>query len=312
MSLEFELERFERVTAAPGSVLLRVAGRWYAAEPLRLDAPVLLVERRDGSRRLTALPGPDDRAPLATEQGQTWRAAFSATEEVLAREPSFGLDLGSEGVIDLPAPTERRRAGAEAVTEPRGGKAHEREPRGAQTTTETTETQTTETQARARAAAEREVQNATRSADKLARERDGAVAAATAAERAALQASGQVERLADALRSARAEAQEARESAAQALEQLADARRKPDRGDDEGRLRRDLERRLREAEAQVELARQGTVAEDEHDDIELRTAGVPPSRRLPAETAVGLAVVIGAVIAAALLILGLLQVVLSS
>lgn len=307
MSLEFELERFERVTAAPGSVLLRVAGRWYAAEPLRLDAPVLLVERRDGSRRLTALPGPDDRAPLATEQGQTWRAAFSATEEVLAREPSFGLDLGSEGVIDLPAPTERRRAGAEAVTEPRGGKAHEREPRGAQTPTETTETQ-----ARARAAAEREVQNATRSADKLARERDGAVAAATAAERAALQASGQVERLADALRSARAEAQEARESAAQALEQLADARRKPDRGDDEGRLRRDLERRLREAEAQVELARQGTVAEDEHDDIELRTAGVPPSRRLPAETAVGLAVVIGAVIAAALLILGLLQVVLSS
>lgn len=304
MRLEFELERFERVTAAPGSVLLRLAGRWYAAEPLRLSAPVLLVEGRDQPHRLAALPGPDEREPLASEQGQMWRAAFSATEGLLAGRLSFGLDLGPEGVIDLPAPTERPRSGAGAPIESRGGGALEQELQGAHTATQT--------QARARAAAEREVQTALHSADQLARERDGAVAAATAAERAALRASGQAERLADALRSARAEAQEARERAAQALEQLADAQGEQSRGEEEAALRRDLERRLGEAEAQVEYARGGTVSGDEHEDIEMRPAGGPSSRRLPTETAVGLAVVIGAVIAAALLILGLLQVVLSS
>jgi len=311
MSLEFELERFERVTAAPGSVLLRVAGRWYAAEPLRLRAPVLLVEDRDGSRRLTALPGPEEREPLASAQGPAWRAAFSASESLLAGGLSFGLDLGPEGIIDLPGPTERARSGppqpgatSERVVERQGGVALDLELKRAHTATED--------QARARAAAEREVQATARAAQQLTRERDAAVAAATAAERAALDASRQAERLADALRSARAEADEAREHAARALEQSGDPNRGESHGADTTQRTRELERRLRDAEALVEQARQAELLGDELEEIEVPQNGDTPPRRLPTETAVGLGVLIAAVIAAALLILGLVQVVLSS
>ncbi len=272
MSLEFELERFERVTAAPGSVLLRLAGRWYAAEPLRLGTPVLLVESRDASRRLTALPGPEEGEALASARGPAWRAAFSASESVLAGGLSFALDLGPEGIIDLPAPTERSRSGGPAVSAPVSGSAS----------------------VASGEAAERAVAAATQTARQLTRERDRAVAAATAAERAAQEASRQAERLAVALRSARAEADEAREHAARALEQFADTKRSEDRAVDEHAEIEDID----------------DIAGIE--EIEAPQSARAPARRLPTETAVGLGVVIAAVIAAALLILGLVQVVLSS
>ncbi|MDQ3739978.1 MAG: hypothetical protein M3389_03445, partial [Actinomycetota bacterium] len=62
---EFEVERFERVSATAEVTLLRLAGRWRAEQRERLSPPMLLLDDGRRTHRLAALPGPDEAAPLA-------------------------------------------------------------------------------------------------------------------------------------------------------------------------------------------------------------------------------------------------------
>src|SRR3954471_17071145 len=95
---QFDLERFEHVAATPGTVLLRVAGRWTSRRRRQLDAPILVAG--DGTQ-LSPLPGPDDPAPEAGPDTAIWRVAFSAPA-ALACGP-FTLGLG-EVAVGLPGP----------------------------------------------------------------------------------------------------------------------------------------------------------------------------------------------------------------
>ncbi|MDX6665838.1 MAG: hypothetical protein QOG68_2044, partial [Solirubrobacteraceae bacterium] len=71
---DFEVESFEQVSATPGTVLLRVAGRWRGKQRERLSPPMLTVD--DGSRthRLAPLPGLEDAAPMSGPDAPVWRA----------------------------------------------------------------------------------------------------------------------------------------------------------------------------------------------------------------------------------------------
>ncbi|MDP1849760.1 MAG: hypothetical protein Q8K79_18380, partial [Solirubrobacteraceae bacterium] len=103
---EFEVERFERVTAGGGTVLLRIAGRWRADSRERLAPPMLLLDDGRRTRRLAALPGPDDASPLAGPDPPPWRAAFSAPAAMLTDgHLAFALETG-RGIVDLPRPKE--------------------------------------------------------------------------------------------------------------------------------------------------------------------------------------------------------------
>lgn len=75
---EFEVERFERVAAGSGAVLLRIVGCWRTEARERLAPPMLLIDDGRRPRRLAPLPGPDDAAPLAGPDPPSWRAAFNA------------------------------------------------------------------------------------------------------------------------------------------------------------------------------------------------------------------------------------------
>ena len=103
---EFEVERFERVTAGGGTVLLRIAGRWRADSRERLAPPLLLLDDGRRTRSLAALPGPDDASPLAGPDPPPWRAAFSAPAALLSDgHLAFALQT-ARGIIDLPRPKE--------------------------------------------------------------------------------------------------------------------------------------------------------------------------------------------------------------
>ena len=75
---EFDVERFERVSATAEVTLLRISGRWRSEQRERLSVPMLVVDDGRRTHRLSPLPGPDDAAPLASPDGSEWRAAFSA------------------------------------------------------------------------------------------------------------------------------------------------------------------------------------------------------------------------------------------
>ena len=103
---EFEVERFERVSAGGGNVLLRISGRWRADSRERLAPPLLLLDDGRRTRRLAALPGPDDASPLAGPDPPPWRAAFSAPATALTDgHLAFALET-SRGIVDLPRPKE--------------------------------------------------------------------------------------------------------------------------------------------------------------------------------------------------------------
>src|SRR3954469_1310475 len=109
MTPRFEVQSFEQVPAGPGTMLLRIAGRWVAPSRERLAAPLLLLD--DGRRihRLSPLPGPDDVAPMVGPEGFEWRAAFSAPADVVAEtRMAYALQTGRGQITDLPRPTGRR------------------------------------------------------------------------------------------------------------------------------------------------------------------------------------------------------------
>ncbi|MET0601742.1 MAG: hypothetical protein ABW167_07110, partial [Baekduia sp.] len=84
MTPRFEVQSFEQVPAGPGTVLLRIAGRWVGPSRERLPMPLLLLDDGRRTHRLSPLPGPEDAAPLVGPEGPAWRAAFSAPAEVVA------------------------------------------------------------------------------------------------------------------------------------------------------------------------------------------------------------------------------------
>lgn len=99
-----ELTEFERVDAAPGTALLRLAAR--PTQGISVAEPPMLVVN-DGQRvhRLSALPAARDPSGL-------WRAAFSAPATLLGPHSSYSLELSDGSVLDLPAPTPRPRMAA--------------------------------------------------------------------------------------------------------------------------------------------------------------------------------------------------------
>ena len=103
----FRVEKFEYVDAAPGLALVRLAGSWAAGEP---GGEVGLVAWLAGEKvPLAPLPAPP-------AEDEAWRAAYSATPEVI-HDPAaeFELEPPDGPPIRLPAPVEH---GAEVVPVP--------------------------------------------------------------------------------------------------------------------------------------------------------------------------------------------------
>lgn len=120
----FEAERFERVAAGSGAVLLRVAGRWRSATERNLGPASLRVDDGRAIHCLEALPGPDVTTVEADRGGRAWRAAFAAPAELLDGGPRAFSVQAADVVVPLPAPAprrvprrtpEREEAGQEAV-----------------------------------------------------------------------------------------------------------------------------------------------------------------------------------------------------
>jgi chromosome segregation ATPase len=97
----FELVEFEQVEAAPGTALLRVAGR--PAAELPTGQLTLVIDDHGAEHRheqLPALPGPPGLI----------RAAFSAPLEHVGPGATFALELPDGQLVRLPAPVRRRAA----------------------------------------------------------------------------------------------------------------------------------------------------------------------------------------------------------
>ncbi|MDX6686241.1 MAG: hypothetical protein QOF86_2369, partial [Baekduia sp.] len=111
MTPRFEVQSFEQVPAGPGTVLLRIAGRWVGPARERLPTPLLLVDDGRRTHRLSVLPGPDDVAPMVGPDGPPWRGAFSASAALVAGgRLAFALEAGRGVIVDLPRPTGHRGA----------------------------------------------------------------------------------------------------------------------------------------------------------------------------------------------------------
>lgn len=105
----FTVDSFEFVDAAPGLALLRLSGAWGTSDP---PADVALVAVVSGDREtLPSLPAP----PAADG---TWRAAFSASPEILG-DPHvmFELELPGGAWVSLPAPVEHQPVALEQDAE---------------------------------------------------------------------------------------------------------------------------------------------------------------------------------------------------
>ncbi|HEV3000444.1 MAG TPA: hypothetical protein VGW75_06865, partial [Solirubrobacteraceae bacterium] len=281
---EFEVERFEGVSATPETTLLRIAGRWHAEQRERLSPPMLVLDDGRRTHRLSALPGPDDAAPLAGPDPPVWRAAYSAPAALVAHARTvYALDAGRGLVVDLPRPEELRRP---QVAPPPGRAAAERRVREQDRLTEAlSETQEqlraarseldrTRVEARARIAesdqarraAEARLRDATRAlerSERVARERDEAVVAARGARERLQRAHARVEQLEAALSEAREAApaagrvEELQARLAEATQRAAAAERAEQEADA-------LRARLDQAEAarsDAERAAQAAVAE---------------------------------------------------
>jgi chromosome segregation ATPase len=98
---QFELVEFEQVEAAPGTALLRVAGR--PAPDMPAGQLTLVIDDNGAEHRheqLPALPGPPGLV----------RAAFSAPLDHVGPGATFSLALPDGRVVRLPAPARRRAA----------------------------------------------------------------------------------------------------------------------------------------------------------------------------------------------------------
>jgi chromosome segregation ATPase len=98
---QFELVEFEQVEAAPGTALLRVAGR--PAPDMPAGQLTLVIDDNGAEHRheqLPALPGPPGLI----------RAAFSAPLDHVGPGATFSLALPDGRVVRLPAPARRRAA----------------------------------------------------------------------------------------------------------------------------------------------------------------------------------------------------------
>src|SRR4051812_17581677 len=117
MSVAFEVERFERVDASSGTVLLRLAGTFRADAATEFGAPQLVVDGRR-TRRVPPLPDPAAAPPAAEPGGRSWRAAFAVASELLeGHRVAYALGGPGAGVIALPQrarmrPSPRRRGPA--------------------------------------------------------------------------------------------------------------------------------------------------------------------------------------------------------
>ncbi|HWH96460.1 MAG TPA: hypothetical protein VNT03_21545, partial [Baekduia sp.] len=105
MTPRFEVHSFEQSPAGPGTLLLRVAGRWIGPSRERLAMPLLLINDGRQIHRLTPLPGPQDAAPLAGPDGPVWRAAFRAPAEVVdGPRAAYALQGARGEITELPRP----------------------------------------------------------------------------------------------------------------------------------------------------------------------------------------------------------------
>src|SRR5688500_9586935 len=95
--VDFELERFERITADR----IEIAGRWYGLRGRRFVRPVLNLRTVGGSkRRAIALL---EHKPWAADDGQTWLAAF-AWPQGAGDVEGAELEVGPGLIVDLPPP----------------------------------------------------------------------------------------------------------------------------------------------------------------------------------------------------------------
>ncbi|HWE58838.1 MAG TPA: hypothetical protein VG228_04015 [Solirubrobacteraceae bacterium] len=120
--MQFELVEFEQVEAAPGTALLRVAGR--PTPELPAGQLALVIDDNGSEHRheqLPALPGPPGLV----------RAAFSAPLDHVGPGATFALALPDGRLVRLPAPARRRAAlspapaSGAAATSPVSGPAAE-------------------------------------------------------------------------------------------------------------------------------------------------------------------------------------------
>src|SRR5829696_950351 len=101
VSVAFEVDRFERVDASPGTALLRLSGRFDGAVR---DVPSLVVDDGRSTRTVAPLPDPSGGRPGA---GGAWRGAFPVPLELLeSGRVAYALRAGA-GVVDLPRPAGR-------------------------------------------------------------------------------------------------------------------------------------------------------------------------------------------------------------
>src|SRR4051794_41685972 len=98
-TVAFDVERFERVDASAGTVLLRLSGTF--APDVEPGAPELLVDDGRDARHVQPLPDPSG-GPVA---GADWRAAFPVPAALLSgSRVAYALSVPGAGVIDLPGP----------------------------------------------------------------------------------------------------------------------------------------------------------------------------------------------------------------
>src|SRR3954471_11066888 len=95
----FDVERFERVDASAGTVLLRLSGTFSPdVEP---GAPELLVDDGRDARHVKPLPDPSG----GPAPGGDWRAAFPVPAELLTGSRiAYALSVPGAGGLAAPGP----------------------------------------------------------------------------------------------------------------------------------------------------------------------------------------------------------------
>src|SRR5438132_6889350 len=105
-ALTFELEMLEFVAAGDELGLLRVAGRWTAPAWRSLQDIALVIRGGEDTIELQPLPDPEGAVPLASPDGEPWRAAYTASAELI-EDPDVELALiadDDEAPVAIPRP----------------------------------------------------------------------------------------------------------------------------------------------------------------------------------------------------------------
>ena len=105
-ALTFELEMLEFVAAGDDLGLLRVAGRWTAPAWRSLQDIALVIRGGEDTIELQPLPDPEGAVPLASPDGEPWRAAYTASAELI-EDPDVELALiadDDEAPVAIPRP----------------------------------------------------------------------------------------------------------------------------------------------------------------------------------------------------------------